>query len=377
MPLSLSLSSDQARSNAVRGSTVLQLPFPQTELSHAQLNSNFQNCSSPKHQATSEPFDDFPLLTGLSVEAALQTQLSTSKDPPPPPLQAPANYGDIPRRLVPGSNQTYISIYDLPEAENLCERHVLFEEAAPAMATSPAQTSASHPHLEVVVVSRNAYTVKSFEIDFRGLTYVEAVNENLICSICHSPFIKPLQTPCGHIFCKECLDKALEYSQTCPIDRRPFPKRPEDMDESDVEADEAIEADILARTEGIDAIKPAPTIIRNMVDDLLVRCVNEGCDESVPRASLKSHVAEKCPHTLCYCKDVMCNGEVKRKHALEACLHVITNCEHCQVETSKIDLEVSFVFYNLAISSVSFGANFSTGTLQEMPSAISGVSWLH
>ena len=46
-------------------------------------------------------------------------------------------------------------------------------------------------------------------------------NEDLTCPICLDfPVNPPVTTPCGHVFCRDCLDDALTYKQCCPLDRR-------------------------------------------------------------------------------------------------------------------------------------------------------------
>ena len=37
--------------------------------------------------------------------------------------------------------------------------------------------------------------------------FVNAVEEDLQCLICHLPLKEPVQTGCGHRFCKECLEE--------------------------------------------------------------------------------------------------------------------------------------------------------------------------
>ena len=37
------------------------------------------------------------------------------------------------------------------------------------------------------------------------------------CSICFDELSNPSLTPCGHIFCKECLDLCLQVKKQCPM----------------------------------------------------------------------------------------------------------------------------------------------------------------
>ena len=40
--------------------------------------------------------------------------------------------------------------------------------------------------------------------------FVEAVDEDFQCLICHLPLKEPVQTRCGHSYCKECLDEHIK-----------------------------------------------------------------------------------------------------------------------------------------------------------------------
>lgn len=41
--------------------------------------------------------------------------------------------------------------------------------------------------------------------------------EDLECGLCYRLFFEPVTTPCGHMFCRKCLDRSLDHSVTCPI----------------------------------------------------------------------------------------------------------------------------------------------------------------
>uniref|UniRef100_A0A673ITE5 E3 ubiquitin-protein ligase TRIM39-like n=1 Tax=Sinocyclocheilus rhinocerous TaxID=307959 RepID=A0A673ITE5_9TELE len=55
------------------------------------------------------------------------------------------------------------------------------------------------------------------------------LNEELQCSICLDVFTDPVSTPCGHNFCRTCLNKCWTNTQTCfcPFCKRKFRKIPD------------------------------------------------------------------------------------------------------------------------------------------------------
>jgi hypothetical protein len=45
----------------------------------------------------------------------------------------------------------------------------------------------------------------------------------LICALCLELISNPLQTPCNHVFCAECITPSVNLNNLCPIDRSPLP----------------------------------------------------------------------------------------------------------------------------------------------------------
>ncbi|XP_058610644.1 E3 ubiquitin-protein ligase TRIM39-like isoform X2 [Onychostoma macrolepis] len=58
---------------------------------------------------------------------------------------------------------------------------------------------------------------------------ISSLTEELRCSICLEVFTDPVTTPCGHNFCKICLNKCWNNSQTCscPYCKETFKQRPD------------------------------------------------------------------------------------------------------------------------------------------------------
>uniref|UniRef100_H3CPP3 Bloodthirsty-related gene family, member 12 n=1 Tax=Tetraodon nigroviridis TaxID=99883 RepID=H3CPP3_TETNG len=53
--------------------------------------------------------------------------------------------------------------------------------------------------------------------------------EQFSCSICLEVFVEPVSTPCGHSFCKACLQGYWNHSKkfVCPMCKKSYPKKPE------------------------------------------------------------------------------------------------------------------------------------------------------
>ncbi len=56
-----------------------------------------------------------------------------------------------------------------------------------------------------------------------------ALSEELQCLICQDLFTDPVSTPCGHNFCKSCLNQCWDSSQTykCPSCKETFSEKPD------------------------------------------------------------------------------------------------------------------------------------------------------
>ncbi len=64
---------------------------------------------------------------------------------------------------------------------------------------------------------------------FPDMSSNDPLTEELQCSICLDVFTEPVSTPCGHSFCKTCLNKCWDNSQTCscPYCKETFSTRPD------------------------------------------------------------------------------------------------------------------------------------------------------
>lgn len=149
-------------------------------------------------------------------------------------------------------------------------------------------------------------------VDYQALNYLSSADQNLCCPICRSPLVQPVYTTCLHTFCSACISKALERSPTCPVDRTPLQE---------------------------DQVLPAPIMISNLVNELVVLCPNSenGCPFTCARYLLEAHLSD-CDFIYVNCDE--CGGNTLRKDVGKGCLHKLEECTHCSQKIVKMELEV-------------------------------------
>ncbi|KAI1796494.1 hypothetical protein LXA43DRAFT_622017 [Ganoderma leucocontextum] len=122
-----------------------------------------------------------------------------------------------------------------------------------------------------------------------SFTYLEPPNANLVCCICRSPFIEPCTTrTCSHTFCYDCIAQAIHINRQCPIDRAPLSLRD---------------------------LAPADPVIRNLVDELIVRCPQQslGCSYTCQRLLLPGHLNDVCQYIQLPCPQEHCSQPILRR----------------------------------------------------------------
>nr|XP_058965315.1 TNF receptor-associated factor 4-like [Pocillopora verrucosa] len=153
--------------------------------------------------------------------------------------------------------------------------------------------------------------------------FVEAVDEDFQCLICHLPLKEPVQTRCGHRYCKECLDEHIKrqrsqgQSLTCPFDRQNLDK------DRDIFPDKATERKILS---------------------LAIRCPNVGC-KWTGEVRLKEIHLGSCLFQLVACTRDKCEAKVQRgllqSHA-QRCPWRIRRCKHCEERWPECQMQNHF-----------------------------------
>ncbi|KAA8595774.1 hypothetical protein FQN60_011065, partial [Etheostoma spectabile] len=114
------------------------------------------------------------------------------------------------------------------------------------------------------------------------------------CPICLMALRNAIQTPCGHRFCKHCIEKSIrDTGQRCPVDN-------ERLLEDQLFPDNFAKREILSLT---------------------VRCPNSGCAEKMELRSLENHL-KQCQFATVPCPQ--CQQSVRKSHLEE---HTTVECQ--------------------------------------------------
>ncbi|CAF2133607.1 unnamed protein product [Rotaria magnacalcarata] len=111
-----------------------------------------------------------------------------------------------------------------------------------------------------------------------------SIDENLICEVCHNPFLDPVVTQCGYTYCGPCIEQNIKSGSHCPSQS----------------CNQLLSADHLTPN-------PTPRLIISMLDNLRVRCRLCG-ETNVNRRNFDEHLQGSCPERRidCSAKDVGC-----------------------------------------------------------------------
>ena len=178
---------------------------------------------------------------------------------------------------------------------------------SPSCSSSPLLSSAAFPQKP-----------KIDPIDLRSLEYTGSIDHNLMCAICHCPFVSPVKLDCDHYFCQSCVNQAMMHQsrdiRCCPTCRRKASRTP----------------------------IPVAKIIHHILDELKVRCpfYSLGCNEELPRGSVQNHVDRYCSYTEVECPSKDCLLTIERKDSgANQCFHHAVRCQDCSHSFMERDLE--------------------------------------
>lgn len=144
--------------------------------------------------------------------------------------------------------------------------------------------------------------------DYRNETFLPPPCDQLECGICHCVFYNPMECPCQHMFCEDCITQWLRDHGTCPECRR------------------------VTLTS---SLTRASRVIRNVILNLRVQCQNRcrGCQEVCSVEHYEVH-RKNCPYQLTKCPNGNCGLEVmlkdKAKHEDTECVFYLASCPVCK-----------------------------------------------
>ena len=132
----------------------------------------------------------------------------------------------------------------------------------------------------------------------------QPVDREQVCPVCSGVAREPTQTPCGHLFCSQCLAKFVTKSDNkkCPIDG-------ESLEGSNFR-DKREEKKILSKQVRCPRACDWESALSTLETHLRDGCGREGvcqCGVSLPRVELELHKLTKCPMREIKCE--FCGGE--------------------------------------------------------------------
>lgn len=168
-------------------------------------------------------------------------------------------------------------------------------------------------------------------------------DEKYDCPICLLVLRDPLQTTCGHRFCKNCINKWLKESdQRCPIDNMP-------ITESQLFPDNFAKREILGLSvkcpnskEGCQVIETLKNIQRHLDECQYVPipCPNR-CSHILLRRDIQEHLSHICHKRTLICNQ--CSSEVlaedMQEHEDDQCPMAMVQCPHCAMELMREQLQ--------------------------------------
>jgi hypothetical protein len=148
--------------------------------------------------------------------------------------------------------------------------------------------------LLVGIVSR--WRLSSITMGFLSTLFTSPPNENFVCCICHDVLDTRISCRCGHTFCRDCLDEALDTDERCPISRDVIRKK-----------------DIFQNM-----------VLSSLIGDLEISCQNNdtdaGCESTGKVTGYESHQKHDCAMQIIQCDMSECDFQGLRKDMVHVTL---------------------------------------------------------
>ena len=149
---------------------------------------------------------------------------------------------------------------------------------------------------------------QQYEFGYPDEQFESVISENLHCGICSCVFKDPVMCKNEHCFCRGCITKHLQNSQTCPSCKQDLT---------------------------VESLSDAPRILRNLLSEQRIRCDHHerGCQEIVQLENLTSHVAV-CGKSPVMCANERCTSQINRedqfRHQGDECKFRKAKCQNCK-----------------------------------------------
>ena len=134
--------------------------------------------------------------------------------------------------------------------------------------------------------------------------YLESLGDFYKCNICFNVMVNPTDCElCGHSYCNDCISKL----------KCPFGCKSKNL-------------------------KPSSMGIRNLLDKLIFKCLNEGCNEKIPYSNVRQH-DQSCEFAKITCPSQNCGIQLPKKdmeyHIKNECKFSFVTCKYCGYEFPK------------------------------------------
>ncbi|GAA6218963.1 TNF receptor-associated factor 6 isoform X1 [Lates japonicus] len=159
------------------------------------------------------------------------------------------------------------------------------------------------------------------------------------CPICLMALRNAVQTPCGHRFCKNCIEKSIrDTGQKCPVDN-------EMLSEDQLFPDNFAKREILSLTVRCPNSGCAEKMELRHLENHLAQCQFATvpcpqCQQSVRKSHLGEHTTVECQRRPVSCPDcVACFVYEERERHEQQCPFASVKCQYCEMDLIRDQME--------------------------------------